>query len=58
MMDEKYYQLIGLMGFIVAGLIFIAVGIRFGDTLTITGSIIWVLSCLVWMIPVLKPKKD
>ena len=44
-MDENRYQLIGLIGFIIAGFIFIAAGIKFGDILTITGSAIWVLSC-------------
>ncbi len=56
-MDEKHYQIIGLLGFIVAGFIFIAVGIKFGDMLTILGSTVWILSCLVWMIPLLKPKQ-
>ena len=57
-MDERRYQIVGLLGFIVAGLIFIAAGINFGDTPTILGSVIWVLSCMVWMIPLLKSKKD
>ena len=57
-MDERRYQIIGLLGFIVAGLIFIAAGINFGDTLTILGSVTWVLSCIVWMIPLLKSKND
>jgi len=57
-MDERRYQIIGLLGFIVAGLIFIAAGINFGDTLTIIGSVTWVLSCIVWMIPLLKSKND
>lgn len=50
-MDEKRSQIIGLIGFIVAGFVFILAGINFGDPLTIIGSIIWVLSCFVWMIP-------
>ncbi len=57
-MDERRYQIIGLLGFIVAGLFFIADGINSGNTLTILGSITWVLSCIVWMIPLLKSKKD
>ncbi len=56
-MDEKHYQIIGLLGFIVAGFIFIAAGIKSGDMLTILGSTVWILSCLVWMIPLLKPKQ-
>ncbi len=57
-MDERRFQIIGLAGFIIAGFIFIAAGINVGDTLTILGSVVWVLSCLVWMIPLLKSKKD
>jgi membrane protein DedA with SNARE-associated domain len=58
MMDERKYQIIGLLGFIIAGFIFIAAGINFGDILTVLGSVIWVVSCLIWMIPLLKPRKD
>ncbi len=57
-MDENDYQIIGLVGFIFAGLIFIAAGINFDDPLTILGSVVWVLSCLVWLIPLLRSKKD
>ncbi len=57
-MDEHRFQIIGLTGFIIAGFIFIAAGINFGDTLTILGSVVWVLSWLVWMIPLLKSKRD
>lgn len=57
-MNEKRCQLIGLIGFIIAGFVFIAVGINFGDTLTIVGSVIWVISCLIWLIPLVRPQKD
>ena len=57
-MDERRYQIMGLLGFIAAGIVFIASGINFGDGLTILGSVIWVLSCIVWMIPLVKSKKD
>ena len=57
-MDERRYQIMGLLGFIAAGIVFIASGINFGDGLTIFGSVIWVLSCIVWMIPLVKSKKD
>gem|GEM_PF-6456187 len=55
-MTDKWYQIVGLLGFILSGLIFIAVGIKYGDILTILGSVIWTVSCLVWMIPLLKTK--
>ena len=50
--EDRHYQLIGMLGFIIAVLVFIAAGITLGDTLAIVGSVIW----LIWMIPVLKPK--
>ena len=53
-MDERHAELVGLIGFIIAGLFFIAVGIRAGDTLTIIGSVVWIVACVVWLIPVLK----
>ena len=51
-MEDRHYQIIGMLGFIIAVLVFIAAGITLGDTLAIVGSVIW----LIWMIPVLKPK--
>lgn len=57
MSDEKY-QLVGLIGFILAGFVFIAAGLKSGDVLTIAGSIIWTISCIIWMVPLLKSNKD
>ncbi len=57
-MDENRFQISGLVGFIFSGFVFIAAGINSGDTLTILGSVVWVLSCLVWIFPLLKPKKN
>lgn len=56
-MTEKHYQIIGLVGFIVAGFIFIAVGIRSDDILTVIGSMVWTVSCVIWIIPLLRPPK-
>ena len=55
-MSEKTCQLIGLIGFVIAGILFVIVGMKAGDTLTILASVIWTLSCLVWMIPLLRSK--
>ena len=52
--SERTSQLVGLVGFIVAGLIFIAVGVRSDDGLTIVGSVVWIGACLVWMAPLLR----
>ena len=43
-MNESHYQLAGLVGFIIAGFVFIAAGINFGDPLTVIGSVIWVIA--------------
>ncbi len=55
-MRNETYQIIGLAGFILAGLIFVAVGVESGDLLTVIGSVIWTISCIVWLIPYVKPK--
>lgn len=57
-MREKHCQMTGLLGFIVAGVIFIAVGFRHGDSLTILGSVVWVIACIIWMIPLFKSMDD
>lgn len=53
-MSERTSQLVGLVGFIVAGVIFVAVGVRSDDVLTIVGSAVWIGACLVWMAPLLR----
>ena len=53
-MHDRHYQIAGLVGFILAGFIFVAAGINFGDPLTIAGSVVWIVSCLIWLIPLLK----
>lgn len=44
-------ELSALIGFCVSGAIFILSGIKNGDLLTIAGSVVWIISCLTWMIP-------
>ncbi len=44
-------ELFALIGFCMSGAIFIASGIKNGDILTILGSLVWILSCVTWMIP-------
>ena len=53
-MTGRWYQIAGLVGFIIAGFLFIATGLRSGDMLTVGGSIIWIISCLIWMVPLVK----
>jgi len=53
-MRDEAYQIIGLIGFIIAGIVFIAVGVKSEDWLTILGSIIWMVSCVIWMVPLVR----
>jgi uncharacterized membrane protein YhhN len=59
-MKYFYLELAGLICFIISGGVFIEVGIRSEDYLTVLGSIIWIFACLLWLIPILarrNPKK-
>jgi len=53
-MNEKMYQFAGLMGFIISALLFLVVAIRNQDMLTTLGTLIWIASCVVWMVPLLE----
>ena len=48
-----YFELFGLIGFFISGLIFIVAGLRSEDYLAVSGSIIWTVACLLWLIPVI-----
>ena len=52
-MHDKWYQIFGMAGFIIAGLLFIMTGIKHADMLTVTGSVVWTISCIVMLIPLL-----
>ena len=41
-MDDDRYQLIGLIGFIISGLIFLAAAIVNGDWWTFAGAVAWI----------------
>ena len=47
------FELFGLIGFFISGLIFIVAGLRSGDYLAVSGSIVWTVACVLWFIPVL-----
>jgi len=54
--NEKYAkdwksEVFALIGFCISSIIFIMSGIQNGDILTIIGSSIQLVSCIVWMIP-------
>jgi hypothetical protein len=44
-------ELGALNGFCLSGVIFILSGIENKDILTIAGSAVWIISCIVWMLP-------
>lgn len=55
-MSDKHYEIAGLAGFIIAGLIFIVVGLRDGDILVAVGSVVWTIACFLWLIPHFRSK--
>ncbi len=52
-MKPFYFELFGLIGFFISGLIFIVAGLRSGDYLAVSGSIVWTAACVLWLVPVL-----
>jgi len=53
-----YFELFGLIGFFISGLIFIVAGLRSGDYLAVSGSIVWTAACLLWIIPVISRRNS
>ena len=52
--QDLKYQLFGWILFIVCAIFFIASSLKNGDTLTFIGSIIFLIACIVFLIPLLK----
>ena len=50
MSDERCEQL-GLVGFIIAGILFVAIGLRDCDLLVIAASVVWNAACLICLVP-------
>ena len=57
-MKNFYFELCGLIGFLISGLIFIVAGLKSGDYLATSGSVVWTIACLLWLIPVLSRQKS
>ena len=53
-----YFELAGLICFIISGIFFIVAGIRSGDYLSTIGSIIWTFACVLWLIPMLSRRNS
>jgi hypothetical protein len=47
-------EIVGLGGFTLSGLLFIAAALRNGDVLSLLGSVVWVVSCTGWILAILK----
>jgi hypothetical protein len=50
-------QLFGWILFIVCAIFFIASSLKNGDTLTFIGSLIFLIACIVFLIPLIKTTK-
>jgi len=57
-MKTFYFELFGLIGFFISGLIFIVAGLRSEDYLAVSGSIVWTAACLLWIIPVISRRNS
>lgn len=51
------YQLIGWILFIICAIFFAASGLKNHDILTFIASVIFLIACIVFLIPLLKSKK-
>jgi hypothetical protein len=57
MTSEIKYQVAGWILFILCALLFMASSWRNHDTLTFIGSVIFLIACIVFLIPICKPQK-
>jgi uncharacterized membrane protein YhhN len=53
---EKRYHVAGWILFLICAVLFIASGIKNKDTLTLAGSIVFLIACVVFLIPLLHKK--
>ena len=56
--NEKKAQIIGWLLFVVCALLFLAAGVKNGDLLTLIGSLVFLLACIVFLIPLLSRDND
>jgi predicted membrane channel-forming protein YqfA (hemolysin III family) len=55
--EDLKYQLLGWILFIVCAIFFIASSLKNGDTLTFIGSIIFLIACIVFIMPLFRTIK-
>ena len=58
MTSEIKYQVAGWVLFIICALLFMAASWRHHDTLTFIGSVIFLIACIVFLIPIFFKPKD
>ena len=51
------YQLLGWILFIICAILFIASGLKNHDILTFVGSVIFLIACIVFLIPLVRSNK-
>jgi hypothetical protein len=56
-MSERSLHLGGWVLFIVSALFFIASGLRAGDTVGVLGGIFFLVGCLAFLVPMLRPRQ-
>lgn len=49
--NDWKYELSALTGFSLSGVFFIISSLKNGDSLSLIGSVVWVVACLFWMLP-------
>ena len=55
--QEIKYQLSGWILFIICAIFFIASGLKNHDILTFIGGVIFLIACIVFLIPLVRPNK-
>jgi len=59
-MNEKQeikYQLAGWILFIICAVLFVASSLKNHDILTFMGSVVFLIACIVFLIPLIRPSK-
>ena len=56
-MPEDIYQIVGLVGFIASGGLFLVSGLRTGDGLLVAGCVVWMIACCVWLVPLIQRRR-
>ncbi len=55
--QEIKYQIVGWILFIICAIFFIASSLKNYDTLTFIGSVSFLIACIVFLIPLVRPNK-